>query len=74
LTRPGSEYVNVALVMVELTVVHVVLSVLRCNVYVYEPGVGDPSEEGIVQFKATVPLPAVATKLVGALAVVVTVC
>jgi hypothetical protein len=60
--------------MVELTVVHVVLSVLRCNVYVYEPGVGDPSDDGTVQFNVTEPLVAVATRLVGALAVVVTVC
>jgi hypothetical protein len=60
--------------MVELTVVQFVLSVLRCNVYVYEPGVGAPSDDGTVHVRVEVPLPAVATKFVGALAVVVTVC
>jgi hypothetical protein len=43
-------------------------------VYVYEPGAGDPSDDGTVQFNVTEPLVAVATRLVGALAVVVTVC
>ena len=71
---PESAYVKVALVSDELSVVQLVLSTLRCNVYVYEPGAGDPSEEGTVQFNVTAPLAANATKLVGALAVVVTVC
>ena len=40
----------------------------------YEPGAGDPRDEGTAHVNVVVPLPAVATRLVGALAVVVTTC
>ena len=40
----------------------------------YEPGVGEPSDEGTAHVKTAAPFPAVATRLVGALAVVVTGC
>jgi hypothetical protein len=61
-------------VIAELTVVQFVLSVLLSSLYVKDPGAGEPSDNGAVQFSVTIPFVAVATKFVGALGVVVTTC
>jgi len=41
---------------------------------VYEPGAGEPSDEGTAHVSVAAPLPADATRFVGALGVVVTTC
>ena len=70
----GVESVNVSVVlaMVLLSVVQLVPSLVRCNVYVYDAGAGEPRLDGIAHLNTTEALPGVALKFVGAEAVLAT--
>ena len=52
--------------IVLLSVVQFVPSLVRCKVYVYDAGVGEPRLDGTAHLSTTDALPGVALKFVGA--------